>query len=131
MEMQLIAKSSDLPKPIVKQEMDQSVKANDESGVFSNHSMGNSTGEWEKGEWICFENEISDPSKFNPPILYSAKPRKIPACNISSIEGNAGIGGNSIYAKGDYKKQAQTKSLIRMCIQMYHTIQLVLARMVV
>ena len=90
MELQLVA-SSALPKPIVKQEMDESLK--NESGVFSNNSA-NTTDEC--GNWDQHDGEISDP-KFDPPIV-STNVRKASPCNISSIDGQAGF--NETSAKG-------------------------------
>ena len=85
---------SSLPKPIVKQEMDESVKK-DESGIFSNHSANTSSNS-SKGNWDYHEGEVSDPI-FDPPIV-STNVRKIPPCNISSIEGQTGL--NDFSAKG-------------------------------
>ena len=93
MELQLIA-SSDLPKPIVKQEMDESLK--NESGVFSNNSANTSNG-CDTGSWDQHDGEISDP-KFDPPIV-STNVRKIIPCNISSIDGQVDL--NETSAKGN------------------------------
>ena len=88
-----------LPKPIVKQEMDESLKkgAHDESGIFSNHSANVSDNSAD-GNWDCHEGEVSDP-KFDPPIQ-STNLRKIPPCNISAIDGQVGM--KDISAKGSF-----------------------------
>ena len=88
MEVQLI-QTSMLPKPVVKQEMDESIKQDDESGVFSNQSAETSSEGLCSGNWDFHEGEVSDPS-FDPPII-STNLRKIPPCNISAINGQANI----------------------------------------
>ena len=105
MEMQLTTTlENGLPKPIVKQEMDQSIVMNNESGVFSNQSAENTMDDLKDGSWTCFEGEISDPKQFDPPIQISSNLRKFPPCNISSIEGQVGINEVSIFAKGKVKE---------------------------
>ena len=78
---------------IAKIEMDQSYENGGESGVFSQGSTSaNETTE----SWEFFEDEISDPEKFDPPILNSTnlegnKCRIM--CSISSIEGESSFLG--------------------------------------
>ena len=93
MEIQLVAAST-LPKPIIKHEMDESVVKN-ESGIFSNNSA-NVSDSFGDGNWDQHDGEISDP-KFDPPIA-STNVRKIPPCNISTIEGQVCL--NDTSAKG-------------------------------
>ena len=95
MEVKLI-QASKLPKPVVKQEMDESIRQDDESGVFSNQSADTSSEGLCQGNWDCHEGEVSDPS-FDPPIL-STNVRKLPPCNISAINGQVFIKDDS--AKG-------------------------------
>ena len=96
MEVQLIQASA-LPKPVIKQEMDESIRQ-DESGVFSNQSAESSNDCLAVGNWDCHEGEVSDP-KFDPPIA-STNLRKIPPCNISVIDGKANL--NNTSAKGKF-----------------------------
>ena len=63
----------------LKQEMDQSYKK-EESGIYSNTSAESKA----DSSWECFDNEITDPSSFDPPIQSSNLACKM-VCNISSI----------------------------------------------
>lgn len=97
---------SKLPKPVIKHEMDESVK-NDESGVFSNQSAESSIECGGSGNWDCHEGEVSDPS-FDPPIV-STNLRKFPPCNLSKIEGETEW--NETSAKG-------IRSTVTLCIKL-------------
>ena len=99
MESLIAVETNALPKPIIKQEMDESVKMLNESGIFSNNSTNTSNNSG-AGNWDRHEGEVSDPS-FDPPIA-STNVRKIPPCNISSIDGQVGL--NDISAKGKYNE---------------------------
>lgn len=104
MESLIVTRVDALPKPIIKQEMDESVKMCNESGIFSNNSNNTSSSSG-NGNWDCHEGEVSDPS-FNPPIA-STNVRKIPPCNLSSIDGQ--VGHNDVFAKGKHYREHPTR----------------------
>ena len=84
--MSEIALSEQLAEMVVKVEMDQSYENDDESGFASNATENSASS---GSAWQFFEGEISDPDKFNPPVLQSSnlfdkKCRMV--CSVSAIE---------------------------------------------
>ena len=85
-EMNEVALLEQLGEVVVKVEMDQSYENDDESGFVSSANE-NSTSNG--SAWQFHEGEISDPDKFDPPVLQSSnlfdkKCRMV--CSVSAIE---------------------------------------------
>ena len=73
-------------------EMDQSYQErnlSNESGVFSNESGNSKENTADNSSWEFWENEIADPTAFDPPILQSTnlfENKNMVPCSFSSID---------------------------------------------
>ena len=92
-------------------EMDQSYQErnlSNESGVFSNESGNSKENTAENSSWEFWENEIADPTAFDPPFLQSTnllENKNMVQCSFSSIDelSVSNKGRNSIAKTKDIK----------------------------